>query len=105
MKALARLLLFACALGAARPAGAQTPPADGVGTLLRRMEQVLRASGLDWQAVRPVRLSGGAGTGRAAITDSFPASATIPRADVAAFMLAELERPHFTARTPMIAAA
>jgi uncharacterized protein YbjT (DUF2867 family) len=72
---------------------------------LDRMEQVLRASGLDWQAVRPVRLSGGAGTGRAAITDSFPASATIPRADVAAFMLAELERPHFTARTPMIAAA
>jgi hypothetical protein len=50
-------------------------------------------------------LSGRAGTGGAAIADSFPASATIPRADVAAFMPAELERPHFTARAPMITAA
>ena len=71
---------------------------------LGRAEEVLRGSGLDWQAVRPVRLSGGAGTGRPRITDRFPASATIPRADVAAFMLAELERPQFTQRTPIIGA-
>jgi putative NADH-flavin reductase len=71
---------------------------------LDRVEQILRASGLDWQAVRPVRLSGGAGTGRVRRTDNFPASATIPRADVAAFMLSELERPQFSERTPMIAA-
>ena len=70
---------------------------------LDRVEDVLRQSGLDWQAVRPIRLSGGAGTGRPRITDRFPASAAIPRADVAAFMLAELERPEFTERTPMIA--
>ena len=70
---------------------------------LDRVEEVLRGSGLDWQAVRPTRLSGGAGTGRPRVTDRFPASATISRADVAAFMLAELERPSFTARTPMIA--
>ena len=69
---------------------------------LDRVEQILRTSGLDWQAVRPVRLSGGAGTGRVRLTDSFPASAKIPRADVAAFMLSELERPQFTERTPMI---
>ena len=69
---------------------------------LGRAEEVLRGSGLDWQAVRPVRLSGGAGTGHSRITDRFPASAAIPRADVAAFMLAELERPQFTQRTPMI---
>ena len=69
---------------------------------LDRVEEVLRASGLDWQAVRPIRLSGGAGTGRARITDRFPALGSIPRADVAAFMLAELERPQFTQRTPMI---
>jgi putative NADH-flavin reductase len=69
---------------------------------LGRAEEVLRGSGLDWQAVRPVRLSGGAGTGHPRITDRFPASAAIPRADVAAFMLAELERPQFTQRTPMI---
>jgi putative NADH-flavin reductase len=69
---------------------------------LDRVEEVLRASGLDWQAVRPVRLSGGLGTGRPRVTGRFPASATIPRADVAAFMLRELERPEFTERTPMI---
>ena len=69
---------------------------------LARMEQVLRESGLDWQAVRPTRLTGGRGTGEPRLTDSFPASATIARADVAAFMLAEIERPQFSARTPMI---
>ena len=72
---------------------------------LDRVEQLLRASGLDWQAVRPVRLSGGSGAGRVRLTDSFPASATIPRADVAAFMLSELERPEFTEQTPMITAS
>ena len=69
---------------------------------LARVEEILKASGLDWQAVRPIRLSGGTGTGRPRITDRFPASRTISRADVAAFMLAELERPAFTERTPMI---
>ena len=71
---------------------------------LDRVEEVLRGSGLDWQAVRPVRLSGGAGTGRPHVTDRFPATASIPRADVAAFMLGELEHPQFTDRTPMITA-
>ena len=72
---------------------------------LDRVEDVLRQSGLDWQAVRPVRLSGGAGTGRPRITVRFPASAVIPRPDVATFMLAEIERPQFTERTPMITGA
>jgi len=71
---------------------------------LDRVEEVLRGSGLDWQAIRPVRLNGQAGTGRAHITDRFPLGASIPRADVAAFMLGELERPQFTHRTPMIEA-
>lgn len=70
---------------------------------LARTEQVLRDSGLDWQAVRPTRLTSSRGTGQPRLTDDFPASATIARADVAAFMLAEIERPQFTARTPMIA--
>ena len=69
---------------------------------LARMEQVLRESGLEWQAVRPTRLNSGRGSGQPRLTDGFPASATIARADVAAFMLAEIERPQFTARTPMI---
>jgi len=69
---------------------------------LDRVEQILRGSGLDWQAVRPIRLSGGAGTGRPRLTDRFPALGSIARADVAAFMLGELERPQFIGRTPMI---
>jgi uncharacterized protein YbjT (DUF2867 family) len=71
---------------------------------LERVEQVLRDSGLDWQAIRPTTLSDRRGTGRARMTSSYPAVASIPRADVAAFMLSELERPEFTARSPMIAA-
>ncbi len=69
---------------------------------LERVEAVLRASGLDWQAVRPTTLSHKAATGRVRQTDRYPATATIPREDVAAFMLEELERPEFSSRTPMI---
>jgi putative NADH-flavin reductase len=69
---------------------------------LERVEQILRASGLDWQAVRPTTLSNRAGNGEARIGDSYPATASISRADVAAFMLHELEQGRFTARTPII---
>ncbi len=69
---------------------------------LERVEQLLRGSGLDWQAVRPTTLTHKPATGRVRQTERYPASATIPREDVAAFMLEELERPQFSARTPMI---
>jgi putative NADH-flavin reductase len=69
---------------------------------LERVENVLRASGLDWQAVRPTTLTHKPATGRVRQTTRYPATATIPREDVAAFMLAELERPQFSSRTPMI---
>jgi putative NADH-flavin reductase len=69
---------------------------------LERVEQILRASGLNWQAVRPTTLTHKSATGRARQTSRYPATATIPREDVAAFMLQELERPQFAARTPMI---
>lgn len=72
---------------------------------LERVEQILRHSTLDWQAVRPTTLSNRRGTGHARITTSYPATASIPRADVAAFMLSEIERPAFTTRTPMITGA
>ena len=72
---------------------------------LAKGEQILRRSALDWQAVRPTTLSNRAGTGKARLTDRYPATASIARADVAAFMLAEIERPQFTARTPMITGA
>ena len=71
---------------------------------LEWVEQILRGSGLDWQAVRPTTLSRRRATGRVRITDSYPATASIPRADVAAFILRQLERPHFSQRTPIITA-
>ena len=69
---------------------------------IERVEQVLRASGLDWQAVRPTTLTHKPATGRVRRTDRYPATATIPRADVAAFILEQLERPQFSDRTPLI---
>ena len=69
---------------------------------LERAELILRGSGLDWQAVRPTTLSNRRGSGKARITSTYPATASIPRADVAAFMLAELEAAGFSSRTPMI---
>jgi putative NADH-flavin reductase len=69
---------------------------------LERVEQLLRTSGLDWQAVRPTTLTHKQATGRVRRTERYPATATIPREDVAAFMLEELERPTFSALTPMI---
>ena len=71
---------------------------------LERVEQILRQSGLDWQAVRPTTLSNQRGSGKVRITSAYPVTASIPRADVAAFMLSELERPEFTDRAPMITA-
>jgi putative NADH-flavin reductase len=68
---------------------------------LERVESIPRSSGLDWQAVRPTTLSNRAARG-SRLTDRYPATASISREGVAAFMLAELERPQFTARTPMI---
>jgi uncharacterized protein YbjT (DUF2867 family) len=69
---------------------------------LENMEALLRESGLDWQAVRPTTLTHKPRTDRAHVTSAFGVTATIPREDVAAFMLHELESSSFTARTPMI---
>lgn len=71
---------------------------------LERMEAVLAESGLDWHAVRPTTLTHGDRTGRAHPTDSFGVMATIPRADVAEWLLHEVESPARAngVRTPMI---
>jgi putative NADH-flavin reductase len=69
---------------------------------LERVEAVLRESLLDWQAVRPTTLTHKPATRRVRQTERYPATATIPREDVAAFMLEELERLEFSSRTPMI---
>ena len=73
---------------------------------LERMESVLSESGLDWHAVRPTTLTHGERTGRAHPTDAFRVTSTISRADVAEWLLHEVEAPPRSAkagvRTPMI---
>jgi len=60
------------------------------------MEAILRASGLDWTVVRPPRLTNGALTrSYGAADERLPegAALTISRADVADFLLDEVEHP------------
>lgn len=69
------------------------------------MENELAASGLDWYAVRPVKLSDGPLTGNVRASDSF-AMKDISRADVAWQILAIAEEPapgHH--RTPIVTKA
>lgn len=80
------------------------------GTLLRGvaddsevMEQIVEASGLDWTIVRPPRLTNGPRSERYGVAnDHLPPGAggasTISRADVAHFMLDELERSEHVRR-------
>jgi hypothetical protein len=66
---------------------------------LAAMEATLAASGLDWLAPRPTRLTDGPATGRVAVTQTFSAAAAISRADVAAWMLDALDLPAWPAPT------
>jgi putative NADH-flavin reductase len=72
---------------------------------MERVEQVLKESGLDWQAVRPVTLSHRPGRRDVRVVNRYRARDTISREDVATYMLDELERPSFSHRTPMIASS
>jgi putative NADH-flavin reductase len=67
----------------------------GVYDDLARMEDVLRASGLDWTVVRPPRLTDGplTGTYRTASGRNLRRGLFVSRADVAHLMLAVLDRP------------
>jgi hypothetical protein len=73
-----------------------------IGRVLRRhyidlaeMEDALDASGLEWTAVRPPRLTDGSLTGRyrTALDQNVRGGLSISRADVAHLMLALTERP------------
>jgi uncharacterized protein YbjT (DUF2867 family) len=72
---------------------------------LEVMERRYAESGLDWQTPRPTRLTDGPRTGRVRETDAFPLTAAIARADVAGYLLAQLEAPGFALRTPTITGA
>jgi putative NADH-flavin reductase len=62
---------------------------------LARMEDVLRASGLDWSIIRPPRLTNGALTCeyRTANGQNLRGGVTISRADVAHLMIAAVDQP------------
>ena len=62
---------------------------------LRRLEDAMRRSGLDWTAVRPPKLTDGPLTEkyRAVIGANVPRGFTVSRADVAHCMLAALDDP------------
>ena len=69
---------------------------------LEVMERLLLQSGLDVCICRPTGLTDGPRTGQAKVCSTFQGRATISRADVAAWMLDELEKPSFAQKTPMI---
>lgn len=69
---------------------------------LEVMERLYLQSGLDVCVVRPSGLTDAGKTGRARVVTSFAGRASIPRADVAAFMLDALAAPAFAQRTPVI---
>jgi uncharacterized protein YbjT (DUF2867 family) len=72
---------------------------------LERMEGILRASTLDWLAVRPVTLAHGPPTGRVRPVDRYGMTSSVRRSDVAAWMLEALtQREPFTTRTVLLGA-
>jgi hypothetical protein len=78
------------------------PNLGRVGKDLQAMEDVLAASGLDWYALRPVKLTDGPLTGNVRASDRFTMK-TISRADVAWQILALAEdRTPQMPRTPVI---
>src|SRR5215469_3691873 len=78
------------------------PNLGRVGQDLQAMEEELAGSGLDWYAVRPVKLTDGPATGHVRAGDRFAMKA-ISRADVAVHILAIAEDPaRRPQRTPII---
>jgi putative NADH-flavin reductase len=67
-----------------------------------RMEEYLKTTALDWIIVRPGGLEDGPARGHWSVStpqDELSAG-NLPRADVAAFMLQQLESPQFVRQTP-----
>ena len=83
-----------------------------IGTLLKKpfksqraMQQLIRASDTDWTIVQPPRLLNQPATGKIRVDgDALPEKGSrISRADLAAFMVAQLESSEWVRREPCIA--
>lgn len=72
---------------------------------MRRAEELVRESGLDWTIMRPPRLTGGPATGsyRTALGRNLSRGYTVSRADLAACMLGLLDDPAALRRAVSIA--
>lgn len=72
---------------------------------MRRMEDLLANSDLDWTIFRPPRLTNGASTGRyrIAIDVPLPRARSVSRADLAAAMLAAVQEPALVGHAVTIA--
>jgi uncharacterized protein YbjT (DUF2867 family) len=82
-----------------------TPNLGRVGRDLQAMEDELAGTGLDWYALRPVKLTDGPLTGHVHAGARF-AMKTISRADVAWYILTLAEDPHpGQLRTPILTSA
>jgi putative NADH-flavin reductase len=66
-------------------------------------EKLVQESGLDWTIVRPGGLTDGPGTGRYQVgTDTSITAGRIARADIADFVLRELDRNEYVGLIPAI---
>ena len=68
-----------------------------------RQMKIIRESSLEWVIIRPTSLNDAPKTGKYKITPGPPASRTIPRADVADFMLKLLTDKQYDHQMPAIA--
>jgi putative NADH-flavin reductase len=70
-----------------------------------RADEFVRQSSLDYVLARPPRLTDAPPAGYHASLDGKEGKRSIPRADVAAFMLEELETPRFSRQAPIVTGA
>ncbi|MBL7138693.1 MAG: NAD(P)H-binding protein, partial [Bacteroidales bacterium] len=69
----------------------------------RRQMEIIRESGLEWVIIRPPRLTQAPKTGRYQLTEGRPGTRSVPRADVADFMLKLLSNKNYDGKMPAIA--
>ncbi len=70
-----------------------------------RQELIVRESGLDWTIVRPAAFTDEPATGcykHGSMMDEGELALKLPRADVAEFMLSQLEHPQYLHQTPAL---